>query len=89
MNTPDTEVRIRALEYEVQTLRTLLTSFQGRLAELNTLASKALQSEPLQLFLVVRTDFIDLQEVAGVGYYKEFVVCCEDVETARLTSPYW
>jgi hypothetical protein len=89
MNTPDTEARLRVLEAVTRTHSTLLTALQGRVAELSTPASKALQSEPLQLFLVMRTDFIDLQEVAGVGYYKEFVVCCEDVETARLTSPYW
>jgi hypothetical protein len=39
MNTPDTDVRIRALEYEVQTLRTLLTALQGRVAELSTSAT--------------------------------------------------
>jgi hypothetical protein len=89
MNTPDTEERFQIIESILQTHSTLLTSFHGRLAELNTYAPKAQPRKPLQLFLVMRTDFIDLQEVAGVGYYKEFVVCCEDAETARLTSPYW
>lgn len=89
MNTPDTEVRVRALEYEVQTLRTLLTALQGRVAELSASAPSAQQSKPLQLFLVLRTDQFDPQEAAGIGYYKEFVVCCADAETARLTSPFW
>jgi len=54
MNTPDTEARLRVLEYEVQTLRTLLTALQGRVAELSTSTpapeAQELPQEQMQLY---------------------------------------